>query len=198
MKDTLKREFNKMKLSDKNLCIKVLVDDYENESELLDAVAIELEKDVRFFQLNQGICADNKFLDISQKVQQLTSMYDATLVVKGSLALSYFLKPDGVLLDNRDIDFGKVREFLGETIIIGYECVDEDDVEKAIKRGADYLVIPTPSTSTNNVVIEYAKWVYENVNNKIPVFLEVDSLETHTKVDSIKIDKHLLLINKHK
>ncbi|MBR3889047.1 thiamine phosphate synthase [bacterium] len=197
MKDTLKREFNKIKLLDKNLCIKVIVDDYETESELLDAVAIELEKDVRFFQLNQGLCADNEFLEVSQKVQQLTSMYDATLVVKGSLALSYFLKPDGVLLDNRDIDFEKVRELLGETIIIGYECVDEDDVKKAIKRGADYLVIPTPSTSTNNVVIEYAKWVYENVN-KIPVFLEVDFLETHTKADSIKIDKHLLLINKHK
>lgn len=197
MNNKLKREFNKIKLSDKKLCIKVIVDDYESESELLDAVAIELEKDVRFFQLNQGLCADNEFLEILQKVQQLISMYDATLVVKGSLALSYFLKPDGVLLDNRDIDLKKVRELLGDTIIIGYECVDEDEVEKAIKSGVDYLVILTPSTSTNNVVIEYAKWVYENVN-KIPVFLEVDSLETHTKADSIKIDKHLLLINKHK
>lgn len=197
MKTTLKNEYNKMKLFGKNLCIKVIVGDYENENDLLDAIAIELEKGVQFFQLNQGECGDKIFLELSQKVQQLLSMYDATFVIKGSLAVSYFLKPDGVLLDNNDIDFGRVRELLGETIIIGYECVEKDDVEIAIKRGADYLTVSTPSSSTKNVVIEYAKWVYENVNNT-PVFLEVDSVEMRTKLDAIKIDKHLLLINQHK
>lgn len=193
MNDKLKREYNRLKVGAKRICVSVSVDEYEEETALLNDVGLVLERGEAFLQLNQGGCGDGKFMEIAQKIAQLTAVYDATLALNGSLAVSYFVEPDAVLVDCEDIEIEKVRELLSGTRIVGYRCSTKEEADKAIKRGVDYIVIPTPSISTQNVVIEYAKWVYENI--EIPVFLEVDSIDKCTANNEEVKNKFLISIN---
>lgn len=193
MNDKLKREFNKLKIGNKKFCVRVCASDYVDETELLDSVATVLERDIRFIELGQGEYKDGRFQELVKKVSQLTSMYDATLVLRGSVAVGYFTEPDGIVLSEGDLSISNVQELLGKERIIGYICENENSVKSAIKSGADYIIFSTPSISTNNVVIEYAKWVYENI--EIPVFLEVDSQKTYATLNAAKIDKFILSIN---
>lgn len=193
MNDKLKREFNKIKIGNKNFCVKVCVSDYSEDTELLDEIAVVLEREISFIQLEQGACKDGEFKNLADKVSQLVSMYDGTLVLRGSLAVSYFTEPDGVVLSDDDLSISNVQDLLGKNISIGYCCKDEESIKSAIKRGADYIILSTPSISTNNVVIEYAKWVYENTET--PVFLEVDSQKNYATLTATNIDKFILSIN---
>lgn len=193
MNDKLKREFNRLKIGNKKFCVRVCVSDYADDTALLDSLAVVLENGIGFIQLEQGECKDGMYKELAEKVLQLTSMYEATLVLCGSIAVSYFVEPEGVVLSEDDLSISNVKELLGKDRIIGCECLDEGAAKTAIKSGADYLIFSTPSISTNNVVIEYAKWVYENI--EIPVFLEVDSQKTYATLKAAKIDKFILSLN---
>ncbi len=192
MNDKLKREFNRLKIANKKFCVKVIASDYIEQSELLDEIAGLLERDVRFIQFEQGECSDRSFLELAKKCSQLTAMYEATLVLKGSLAVSFFVQPDGIVLNDEDLSIEDTKELLGKDRIIGYYCTDEDSVKKAIKSGADYIIISTPSISTNPekvVVIEYAKWVYENT--EITLFADIDSQDKYAALYAAKIDRFI-------
>lgn len=192
MNDKLKREFNRLKIANKKFCVKVIASDYKEQSEVLDGIAAVLEKDIGFIQIEQGSCGDRNFLGLVKKCSQLTAMYDATLVIKGSLAVSFFVQPDGVILDDDDLSISEVKELLGEERIIGCYCENKDSVKKAIKSGADYIIMSTPSISTNPekvVVIEYAKWVYENTEK--PLFADIDSQEKYAALYAAKIDRFI-------
>lgn len=193
MNDKLKREFNRIKIANKRFCVRVCASDYQDETALLDSIAVILECDIRFIQLEQGEYKDGFFLELVKKISQLTSMYEATLVIRGNAAVSYFAEPDGVVLSEGDLSISNIRELLGKDRSIGYYCGDEISVNNAIKSGVDYIIFSTPSISTNNVVIEYAKWVYENI--EIPVFIEVDSPKTYATLNATKINKFILSIN---
>lgn len=192
MNDKLKREFKRLKITNKKICVRVCASDYSEETMLYDEIAVALERGMQFIQLEQGEYGDGKFLDIVKKVSQLSVLYEFTLVLSGSLAVSFFAQPDGVMISEGDLKISEVKELLGNEKIIGYSCRDIEEAKFAIKSGADYLIISTPSIPTKDVVIEYAKWVYENID--IPVFLEVDSQQNYAILNVASIDKIILSI----
>ena len=172
MNDKLKKELKKLKIAQKERCVLVNFDKFGTDTLVLDFIARLLENGYDFIHVRQGCVKDGLFIQAVQKIAQLVSVYDATLSIAGSVAVSYFIQPDSVVLADDDLPIDKVKDLLGENVFIGLICDDVYTEKIAIKSGVDYLMISTPSISTDNVVIEYAKWVYENIN--IPVFVRND------------------------
>lgn len=192
MNEKLKQEYLRIKLLNHRTCVAVDVDLYDGEDGVLDVVGRMLACGQVFIELSQGRLCDGEFLELLDKVSQLVNMYDGTLVVSGNPMVCYFADVDGVVLRDGSLDTGQIKELLGEDILVGYR-VSEQELDRgdytAIKRGVDYIT--TPSISTN-VAIEYAKWVYENIEK--PVYVGVDSHEKYKLLNAQKIDRFTIPI----
>ena len=197
MNNKLKKELKKLKIAQKERCVLVNFDKFGSDTLILDFIAKLLESGYDFILVKQGCVKDGLFIQVIQKIAQLISIYGATLSIEGSVAVSYFIQPDSVVLADDDLPIDKVNDLLGENVFIGLICDDIQTEKIAIKSGVDYLMISTPSISTNNVAIEYAKWVYENIN--IPVFVRDDKpLSDDIVLNATQNEEFIVFINSTK
>lgn len=119
-----------------------------------------------------------------QVIRKMTAEAGVTFIVNDDIDLAMLVKADGVHIGQDDLPIEKVRELVGEEMVIGLSTHSPAQAEDAVKRGADYIGVgPIFKTATKKDVclpvgLEYLEYVIQNI--RIP-FVAIGGI----KVDNI-------------
>lgn len=116
------------------------------------------------------------------KIRELTYDAGTTFIVNDDVDLAMLVGADGVHIGQDDLPVEKVRELVGEKMIIGVSTHSPRQARDAIAKGADYIGVgPIFSTRTKKDVcapvgFEYLDFAVKNV--KIP-FVAIGGIKEH-------------------
>ena len=125
MEQLLKENMIRVKLQTKKNCYKVFLDDYRNESELLDNIAGIIFENPAVVILYGDKQCDSDFINITEKIKVLCDEFDAVLMVYKRADLTFLTDADGVYLDNQSITPHQAREIIGENKFICLESAEQ-------------------------------------------------------------------------
>ncbi|MEN2775985.1 thiamine phosphate synthase [Acetivibrio clariflavus] len=103
------------------------------------------------------------------KIREMTKEAGVTFIVNDHVDIAILVKADGVHIGQDDLPIEKVRELVGEEMIIGISTHSPQQAEEAVKRGADYIGVgPIYKTYTKKDVCEpvgldYLRYVVRNI-----------------------------------
>ena len=175
MWDKLKEQFNLLKLEKKKLYLITSSEKFVSRDEFLDAIASALQGGVDIIQLREKSIPDNVIVEIGHKIRTLCDEFGATFIVNDRADIAKIVQADGVHLGAEDINIADAREVLGDNAIIGKTTHTPDEVEKAIKDGADYITLgPISLNNKNPHFIDFSVIEWAQDNAKIPTFVTGD------------------------
>ena len=175
MWDKLKEQFNLLKLEKKKLYLITSSEKFISKDDFLDAIASALQGGVDIIQLREKSIPDNVIVEIGHKIRTLCDEFGATFIVNDRADIAKIVQADGVHLGYDDINIADAREVLGENAIIGKTTHHPDDIEKAIKDGADYITLgPISLNNKNQNCIDFSIVEWAQDNTKIPMFVTGD------------------------
>lgn len=175
MWDKLKEQFNLLKLEKKKLYLITSSEKFVSRDEFLDAIASALQGGVDIIQLREKSIPDNVIVEIGHKIRTLCDEFGATFIVNDRADIAKIVQADGVHLGAEDINIADAREVLGDNAIIGKTTHTPDEVEKAIKDGADYITLgPISLNNKNPHSIDFSVIEWAQDNAKIPTFVTGD------------------------
>lgn len=171
--EELKMNLKKYMLESKNLYLVTNSDNFTNEDDFLNAVALALKSGVDVIQLREKTKPAGEIIKLGKKIRELASIYGAVFIVNDRVDVAQIVEADGVHLGQEDICPYAAREILGEKAIIGVSTHCIEHAKIAMENGADYIgvgpVFKTPTKPNKTPVgLEYVKWASENVT--IPFF----------------------------
>ena len=175
MWDKLKEQFNLLKLEKKRLYLVTSSDKFVSRDNFLDAIASALQGGVDIIQLREKSIPDNVIVEMGHKIRTLCDEYGATFIIHDRADIAKIVDADGVHLGSTDISVADAREVLGANAIVGKTTHDADDIEKAIKEGADYITfgpINANNKYASTVDFEIIDWINEKTT--IPTFITGD------------------------
>ena len=146
----------------------------ERGGRLTDAVEEALEGGVKAVQLREKDLGGRELLALALSMRELTSRYDAVLLVNDRIDVALAAGADGVHLGGASIGAAEARTLIGEEGLIGVSTHCVAEASSAEAEGADFItlgpVYETPSKSaygpplTTAVIKETAKEL------SIPIF----------------------------
>ena len=175
MWDKLKEQFNLLKLEKKKLYLITSSEKFISKDDFLDAIASALQGGVDIIQLREKCIPDNVIVEMGHKIRTLCDEFGATFIVNDRADIAKIVQADGVHLGSEDISVSDARDVLGENAIIGKTTHTPEEVEKAIKDGADYITLGPISfnpKNTNTIDFSIVEWAQDNT--KIPMFITGD------------------------
>ena len=95
----------------------------------------------------------SKLVKYGKKLRELCSIYNALFIVRSRADIGHILQADGISLEPGDIDINSARHLLGEQSIAGFFVYTKDDMEKALREKADFIVLFSELSDT--VLSEY-------------------------------------------
>jgi len=104
------------------------------------------------------------------KIRDMTREAGVTFIVNDHIDLAILVRADGVHIGQEDLPIEKVRELVGEEMIIGVSTHSPEQAEDAVKRGADYIGVgPIYRTYTKKDVcdpvgLDYLRYVVRNIS----------------------------------
>lgn len=107
-----------------------------------------------------------------RKIRDLTSKRGVTFIVNDHVDLALAVEADGVHIGQNDLPVEVVRRLIGNKMLIGLSIHSPEEIEKAVRAGADYLGVgPVFSTSTKKdalvpLGLDYLRNIVEEI--KIP------------------------------
>lgn len=116
------------------------------------------------------------------KIREMTRAAGATFIVNDDIDIARLVKADGVHIGQEDLPIEKVRELVGEDMIIGLSTHSPAQARDAVARGADYIGVgPIYKTYTKKDVcdpvgLEYLEYVAANID--IP-FVAIGGIKEH-------------------
>ncbi|HKI61902.1 MAG TPA: thiamine phosphate synthase [Mariprofundaceae bacterium] len=119
-----------------------ILPDSIDTADLLGKAEQALKGGVRILQLRDKKLGFKKTLQRAQKLRELTSHYDARLVINDSLQIALESRADGVHLGREDeaMHLPKVRQEVGKELLIGITCrADAAFAKFVLDGGADYV-----------------------------------------------------------
>jgi len=103
-------------------------------------------------------------------IREMTKTAGVTFIVNDDIALAMIVQADGVHIGQDDLPIEKVRELVGDKMIIGLSTHCPAEAQQAVVSGADYIGVgPMFKTATKKDVcdpvgFEYLKYVAENIS----------------------------------
>lgn len=107
-----------------------------------------------------------------QVIREMTKVAGVTFIVNDDIDLAILVEADGVHIGQDDLPIEKVRQLVGEDMIIGLSTHSPAQAQEAVVRGADYIGVgPIFKTATKKDVCDpvgftYLEYVIQNI--KIP------------------------------
>lgn len=104
------------------------------------------------------------------KIRELTKEAGVFFIVNDHIDIALLVDADGVHIGQDDIPISKVREIVGDNMIIGLSTHSPDQAKLAVIEGADYIGVgPIFATQTkvnvcDPVGFSYLEWVNENID----------------------------------
>jgi thiamine-phosphate pyrophosphorylase len=122
---------------------------WTGKESLLQQVEEALKGGVTCVQLREKNLGYDEFLAEAIEMKKLCARYNVPLIINDSVDIAIKAKADGVHVGQSDMEAGRVRELVGEDMIIGVSARNVEEALKAQNAGADYLGVGAMfSTST--------------------------------------------------
>lgn len=104
-------------------------------------------------------------------IREMTKAAGVTFIVNDDIDLAMIVQADGVHIGQDDLPIEKVRELVGEKMIIGISTHCPAEAEQAVLSGADYIGVgPIFKTATKKDVCDPVGFDYlEYVAKNIPI-----------------------------
>ena len=116
------------------------------------------------------------------EIRRLTSEAGVTFIVNDDIDIAILVKADGVHIGQDDLPIEKVRELVGDEMIIGLSTHSPEQALDAVSRGADYIGVgPIYKTFTKKDVcdpvgFDYLEFVIRNID--IP-YVAIGGIKEH-------------------
>ncbi|MBD2432956.1 MULTISPECIES: thiamine phosphate synthase [Fischerella] len=140
---------------------------------LLEIVEAALKGGLTLVQYRDKNVDDAVRLQQAQKLRQLCHTYNAIFIINDRVDIALAVDADGVHLGQQDMPIAVARQLLGPHRLIGRSTTNVDEMQRAIKEGADYIgvgpVYETPTKEGKPAAgLEYVSYVAKNCS--IPWF----------------------------
>lgn len=156
--------------------------------DLLARVEAALQGGVTLVQYRDKHGNDGERLSTAQELCELCHKYGALFILNDRVDLALGVNADGVHLGQQDLPIALARQLLGSHKIIGKSTTNPEEMERAIKEGADYIgvgpVYETPTKAGKAAAgLEYVR--YANQNATVPWFA-IGGIDANNIQDVIK------------
>lgn len=151
--DLEQRIYRLMDLSSKLIDIKIygLLGQEQLNPKSLDMLESLLENGLDMVQLRIKNIPDNKMLDYAYQMKSIVRQKDKLLIINDRPDIAKIIDADGVHLGQEDLPLKEAKSILGKNKIIGISTHNEDQLQEAINKGADYVGIgPVFKSKTKN------------------------------------------------
>jgi thiamine-phosphate pyrophosphorylase len=104
------------------------------------------------------------------ELRKMTKDAGVTFIIDDDIDLALAVKADGVHIGQEDMPIERVREIVGNDVIIGLSTHSPEQALEAVKRGADYIgvgpIFPTKTKKDvcDAVGLEYLDFVVKNID----------------------------------
>ena len=127
---------------------------------------------VTVVQLREKDCSSREFYEIALSVKSIADKYGVPLIINDRADIALAVGATGVHVGQSDLPCKRLREIVGEDMIIGVSTATVEEAIKAERDGADYIGVGamyTTSTkdNTRSVSISRLKEIRKAVN--IPI-----------------------------
>lgn len=101
------------------------LNDFSSEDQCLNIIGAAIKNDINFIELKTKNIAPVKIVNFAKKVRELTSFFEALLVIESRADIAQLVCADGVFLNEDDITSSMVRELINEeNFLIGKNMPD--------------------------------------------------------------------------
>lgn len=147
----------------------ITAEEYSRGRNNLEVVRAMIEAEIKIIQYREK---DKKLIQKYREcteIRELTKKAGVTFIINDDIDLAMIVKADGVHIGQDDIPIEKVRELVGEEMIIGLSTHSPEQAQDAVRRGADYIGVgPIYRTFTKKDVcdpvgLEYLEYVVKNI-----------------------------------
>ncbi len=140
---------------------------------ILDTVEAALKGGLTLVQYRDKKFDDAVRLQQAQKLRQLCHTYNAIFIVNDRVDIALAVDADGVHLGQQDMPIAMARQLLGPHRLIGRSTTNSEEMQRAVKEGADYIgvgpVYETPTKEGKPAAgLDYVRYVAKNCS--IPWF----------------------------
>ncbi|MDF0555165.1 thiamine phosphate synthase [Kamptonema sp. UHCC 0994] len=166
-----------------------------NPSEHLFAIVeAALQGGLNVVQYRDKSADDTVRLSKAEKLCQLCHRYGALFIINDRVDLAIATGADGVHLGQQDIPISLARQLLGPGRIIGRSTTNKEEMQQAIKDGADYIgvgpVYETPTKPGKSAAgLDYVRYAVEH--STVPWFaiggIDINNLEEVLKAGADRI-----------
>ncbi len=131
-----------------------------NGRSLLEDVEKALAGGITALQLREKDMPCSDFLKEAREVSLLCKRYAVPFIINDNVDIAYEVKADGIHVGQSDMECQKVRNLLGEQVILGVSAQTREQALAAVAAGADYLgvgaVFPTGTKNDADFVTREA------------------------------------------
>ena len=106
---------------------------------LAQQVEAALKGGVTCVQLREKALSQESFLAEALEIRELCSRYGVPFIINDNVDIAIACKADGVHVGQEDMAAAKVRQRVGDHMIIGVSAHSVEEALEAVKHGADYL-----------------------------------------------------------
>lgn len=140
--------------------------------DLAASVEKAIQGGVTLVQLREKSVSSKEFLELAQRVKEITSRYDIPLIINDRLDIALAVDAEGLHIGQDDLPMIKARELFGKDKIIGVSASTLEEALLAQQQGADYLgvgaIFSTPTkTDAPEVSLEQLSQIKKSVS--IPI-----------------------------
>lgn len=167
----------------------ITAEEYSRGRNNIEVVQAMIDAGIKIIQYREK---DKKKLykyEECQKIRMLTRQAGVTFIVNDDVDLALLVGADGVHIGQEDLPIEKVRELVGEEMIIGLSTHSPSQAQDAVAKGADYIGVgPIFKTYTKKDVcdpvgFEYLEYVVQNID--IP-FVAIGGIKQHNVAEVVK------------
>ena len=160
----------------------ITAEEYAKDRSNVEIVQAMIQAGVKIIQYREK---NKKMMDKYEeckKIRALTWAAGVTFIINDDVDIALLVKADGVHIGQQDLPIEKVRELVGDEMIIGLSTHSPAQAQDAVKRGADYIGVgPIFRTFTKKDVcdpvgLEYLEYVVEKLD--IP-FVAIGGIKEH-------------------
>lgn len=148
----------------------ITAEEYSGGRSNIEVVEKMIDAGIKIIQYREK---DKKLIDKYNeclKIREMTREADVTFIVNDNIDIAMLVKADGVHIGQDDLPIERVRELVGNEMIIGLSTHSPEQAQDAIRRGADYIGVgPIYKTFTKKDVcqpvgLEYLEYAVKNVD----------------------------------
>lgn len=131
---------------------------FEKKQTLYEQVNSAIKGGITMLQLREKELSEAEFLKEAEKIKPLCRANDIPFIINDDVDVAVKCGADGVHIGQNDMAAEKVRQIIGDDMILGVSAQTPEQAVKAEEAGADYLgvgaVFPT-STKSDALSVSY-------------------------------------------